>query len=90
MSRKPAKKTSPGRRARAAAMHERAGRAERRRRRLIVLVVGVAVLEVVAVISLAVVRTSDDGTRTTAETGIPGSHEDRVRPYDRAALGCAE
>ncbi|MFD7446193.1 hypothetical protein [Streptomyces sp. NPDC059909] len=71
MSRKPAKKTSPGRRARASEMRENAERAERRRRRLIVLVVGVAVLEVVAVISLAVVRTSDDGTGTPAETGIP-------------------
>ncbi|OKK03886.1 hypothetical protein AMK26_18175 [Streptomyces sp. CB03234] len=54
-------------------MPEQARRAERRRRTLIALAVSVVVLAIVAAITFALVRTSDEPTSspTPAETGIP-------------------
>ncbi len=75
MSRKPDKKASAGRRARAAALREQAQRSERRRRRLIALAVSVVVLAVIAGITIALVRDSDEPTTSRApdRAGIPST-----------------
>ncbi|MET7714476.1 hypothetical protein [Streptomyces sp. NPDC005407] len=72
MPRKPARKGSDERRARAAALREQEARAQGRRRLLTILVATVAVLAVIAGITIALVSTSGGGPSGAApEAGIP-------------------
>ncbi|MBT2480478.1 hypothetical protein [Streptomyces sp. ISL-94] len=70
----PDRRSPQGRRARAAALREQAGRAERRRRRRLTLIVSIVVAVVIAGLTIAVLSTSGGPSRSTApEAGIPAT-----------------
>ncbi|MET8681956.1 hypothetical protein ABZW18_31350 [Streptomyces sp. NPDC004647] len=73
MPRKPDGKARESRRVRAAALREKAARAERRRRLLIVLSVGIVVAAIIAGITIAVVSSGNGPSRSPApaEAAIP-------------------